>query len=384
MTSVYLTDLGIINCLGSSKTEIWENTINGSQEKLLKNPIISGKEIYTGTITDKLPKIKDRIYNCRTNQILLHCLNQIEDSWVKISSKYASERIGIIVSSNNVGMDEARKHLASGASISLSDLKLIESGICAEFLQSITKVGGLCYGISTACSSGAKSFSSARNLIKNDICDAILVGGVDDISMWSVYGFDSLCAISKGKTNPFSVNRNGINLGEGGAIFIMEKDCEGIQVCGIGESSDAYHVTSPDPSGYGAFLAMKGALEDANLRPEEIDYINLHGTGTVQNDEMEAKAVRKLFGDKVLCSSSKALTGHLLGAAGSVEAGLCWLMLSEFNKNNDVIPHIYDGCDMPQPISLVKKGTHKKITYCLSNSFAFGGSNASVILKNSH
>ena len=168
MAPVYLTNLGMINCLGSSKTEIWENTVRGSQKNLIKNSIIESKETYNGTIVDALPKINEKTYDCRTNQILLHCFHQIEDEWIKISSNYNPCRIGIIVSSNNLGMNKVLKYFANGA-ISLSDLKQIEGGMCAEFLQSITKVCGPCYGISTACSSGTKSFASARNLIENDI-----------------------------------------------------------------------------------------------------------------------------------------------------------------------------------------------------------------------
>ncbi|MBQ3785211.1 MAG: beta-ketoacyl-[Alphaproteobacteria bacterium] len=223
-----------------------------------------------------------------------------------------------------------------------------------------------------------KVFQSARQLIDNNICDAVLVGGVDARCDFALNGFYALGALSATHTNPFSENRNGINLGEGAALFILEKGDNGIKLLGIGESSDAYHLTSPDPSGAGAIASMNFALQDANLEPKNIDFINMHGTGTTANDAMESLAINKLFGKDVLCASTKPLTGHTLGAAGAISMGLSWLML----KYNFVIPHIYDGhfADDCAEIRLACKEDSKEINRVLCNAFAFGGSNASLIM----
>ena len=373
-----LSALGVINNLGDSKRSVFDDAVSGNQDKLRENPLFSGK--YTGNVTVELPRIEDEKYNFRTNQLLLHCFYQIESEWIRISSEYSLSRIGVIIGSNNTGMETA---LDKVDKVPLEKFRneWLEAGAPADFLKEVSKASGPGYGISAACSSSAKAFAAARNFIEKDVCDAVLVGGTDDLFSPTIRGFGALGAYSKGKTNPFSQNRDGINIGEGAALFIMEKKGDGVKLIGVGESSDAYHITSPDPEGRGAILSMRRALEDAKLKSDQIDYINLHGTGTFQNDLMETKAVNEVFPDKhVLCASTKSLTGHLLGAAGAVESAFCWLMLSDYNSDHQLIPHIYDGVDMENPLNFAKKGTSKPIKYCLSNSFAFGGSNASVIL----
>jgi 3-oxoacyl-[acyl-carrier-protein] synthase-1 len=346
--------------------------------------LIAEKSAYFGAVSRELPPIKDPDYDFRTNQLLLHCFYQIEDEWIKLTSKYDLQRIGIVLGSNNTGLEKFDTHIKSYFESKKIDdnlrIKWLEEGAPAEFLRTITGISGIAYTVSTACSSGAKIFASARNLIDSDVCDAVLVGGADDLCAFTIRGFNALEAYSSGITNPFSENRDGMNIGEGAAIFIMEKGRGGIEVLGIGESSDAYHVTSPDPSGAGAKKSMQSALLDASMAPQDISYINLHGTGTLHNDSMESMAVREIFGGYPICASTKPLTGHLLGAAGATEIALCWLMMSDLNESHLLIPHIYDGQDMEYPLTFAKPGQCKKIKSCLSNSFAFGGSNASVII----
>ena len=227
-------------------------------------------------------------------------------------------------------------------------------------------VEGPCWAVSTACSSSDKVFASARRLIERRVCDAVEVGGADAYTRTVVEGFHALEALSPGLARPLAPDRDGINLGEGAAFFLMERDerpGDGVWLSGVGESSDAYHLTAPDPEGKGAEAAMRLALVDAGLAPREIDFINLHGTGTQQNDAMECAAVRRIFGGaepaegcspadglEVRVTSTKGLTGHCLGAAGAVEAALCWIEL------------------------------RGRPAVCMSNSFAFGGSNASIVL----
>ena len=210
--------------------------------------------------------------------------------------------------------------------------------------------------VSTACSSSAKAFASARRLIELGVADAAIVGGVDGRCRFAMNGFHALGALSVGRCRPLAPDRDGINLGEGVALFALERAREGADVflAGVGERSDAYHATSPDPGGTGAEISMREALADAGLSPSDIDYVNLHGTGTRANDDMEMKAVGRVFAHAAhppRCESTKSLTGHCLGAAGAVEAAICWL--------------------------LVRSGRARR---ALSSSFAFGGSNACVAL----
>jgi 3-oxoacyl-[acyl-carrier-protein] synthase-1 len=178
-----------------------------------------------------------------------------------------------------------------------------------------------------------------------------------------------------------SRNRHGINIGEGAALFLLSKEESDIALLGTGESSDAHHISAPHPEGLGAELAMQAALSCATVPAHEVDYLNLHGTATPKNDAMEALAVSRVFPGGVPCSSTKPLTGHLLGAAGASEVALCWLAL----KDGRLPPHVWDAePDIRLPkISLVAMGqkflrTHQRV--CMSNSFAFGGNNASVVI----
>jgi 3-oxoacyl-[acyl-carrier-protein] synthase-1 len=221
------------------------------------------------------------------------------------------------------------------------------------------------------------------------VCDAALVGGADTLCRLTINGFTALESVSASICNPFSRNRDGITIGEGAALFILTKEKSAIELCGIGETSDAYHISAPHPQGTGAQAAMQMALRDAGLKPEQISYVNLHGTATIKNDQMESIAMQAVFADGVACSSSKPLIGHTLGAAGATEIGLCWLTLSDLNDKGKGIlpPHLWDGVpdtSIPQ-LALVNLGHElenrvKEHCYFMSNSFAFGGNNLSVVI----
>lgn len=318
-------------------------------------------------ITVKLPLINDETYNLRCNQILLHLYNQLGFE----VEKYEPEKVGIVIATTNSGIDEFEQ---TG---NLNHLKISNP---AEFLKDYIGVRGYTACVSTACTSGIKAFSTARRLLQNNICDVVIVGGVDPIAMLPVAGFSALEVLTKALTNPFSKNRNGMNIGEGGALFVLEKGVEGTKLLGIGETSDAYNAATPDPSGEQAINAIKMALDDAGLKPEDIDYINLHATGTVANDIMEATAVNKVFGVDVFASGTKPLTGHCLGAAASIETALCIKVL----ETGIMPPHIYDGeYDEVLPvIKLVEKKNMyaAKMEVCMCNSFGFGGTNAVLII----
>ena len=373
---VTLSHLGLVCALGKSVEEILKNIKALSVPKLNKR-LVAGREMPFGAAP--VPTTK----RMRCFDLLDNAVAQIQRPLENIKKEYPLQRVGIVLGSSNTGIHEAQKHINQWMETQKcpTDFSFdeIELGTPVCYLKEKTGFKGPAFTVSTACSSSAKAFASARNLLQADICDVVLVGGVDSCCDFALNGFYALEALSPQISVPFSKNRQGINLGEGAALFIMEKDKNGIEVAGIGESSDAYHLTHPDPEGQGALCAMKKALEEACIPPSTIDYINLHGTGTIANDSMESQAVYQLFGGDVLCASTKPLTGHALGASGAIEAALCWLMIRE----NFIIPHFYDGAYDPQlpPIHLANGHESRKIRTVLSNSFAFGGSNASLILR---
>ena len=281
-----------------------------------------------------------------------------------------AERIGAVVGTSNSTMEEFTAHPDR-----------VDMARPAEQLREFWGVGGPSWVVSTACSSSAKVFASARRLLEWGLCDAVVAGGVDACTRTVAGGFHALEALSSSPTRPLAADRDGLNLGEGAAFFVLRRAAEGergVALLGVGESSDAYHLTAPDPEGRGAEEAMRRALEDAGLGAGNVDYVNLHGTGTTYNDAMECAAVRRVFGDAVPCSSTKPMTGHCLGAAGAVEAALCWLAL---RRGFGMPPHVAGNADPAiAPFPLPAPGNGALLRTALSNSFAFGGSNAALVL----
>ncbi|MES2626117.1 MAG: beta-ketoacyl-[acyl-carrier-protein] synthase family protein [Pseudomonadota bacterium] len=389
MNPVYLNELGIINALGNSKDTVYHNMLAGNAPGMgLMTTAVTQKTFYAGQVVDELPSIPAELSNfgSRNNQLILAALSQIEAPIRTALEKYSPARIGVVMGSSTGGVAEAEVAFAElhnkGSFPDDFSYRQQEIGVSAEFIADYFQTRGPVFSISTACSSSGKVFASARGLIEQGLCDAVIVGGADSLCELTLNGFKSLEALSDERCNPLSSNRKGINIGEGAAIFLMSHEPYGVLMAGVGESSDAFHMTAPEPKGEGALQAMQTALTDAKLDASAIDYINLHGTGTRLNDGMECNAVYSLFGDHVLASSSKPLTGHTLGAAGATEAGLCWLLLNNANVY-EVAPHIYDGQFDPEfsKLSLCESSVTKTpVKFAMSNSFAFGGSNVSVIL----
>lgn len=362
MGKIFITKKAAICGLGKDIKEIFNNALKG--------------EITPHKINAQLPEINDTAYNLRCNQILLHCVNQIKGDIENLIKKYGKDRIGIVIGTTNSGIQEYETS---------KDIKHVQFGNPAEFLAKYFGFTNFYASVATACTSGVKTFSTAIKLLNSGICDAVLVGGTEPLADFPQYGFGALEVVSKTTSNPLSKNRSGMNIGEGGALFILEKNAEkGIEILGLGETSDAYHAATPDPEGTQAAKAIEIALKQAKLHPEDIDYINLHGTGTISNDLMEANAVHKIFDDKVYASSTKPLTGHCLGAAASVEIALCCEMLTN-NPEKRLLPHVFDGNydeQLPKIKLANKNSKSEKLNICMSNSFGFGGTNAVIIMGN--
>lgn len=392
---VYLNHLGLICALGSDHKSISNKLFTGYSDNLIQTSEFSEKSVYLGKVSESLPALEEfpTVERTRNNQLLKAAFNQIKATLTSDYGHIKKERIGIVIGTSTSGIAEGEKALAeqikTGDLPEGFDYSMQEMSAPATALAGWVGSKGPCYVISTACSSSAKALASARRLIRSGICDLVIAGGVDSLAGLTVNGFAALDSVSKGICNPYSASRDGINIGEGAALFMVSnKDLTtnqtpAISLAGIGECSDAHHISAPEPEGKGAEQAMQLAMSNANISKQDIGYINMHGTATIQNDRMEGRAIYRLFKDSVPCSSTKGYTGHTLGAAGAIEAAFCWLLLANDNPHKMPV-HLSDHAIDPElePISLVKDNTdNQPIKYAMSNSFAFGGNNISLILE---
>jgi len=389
---LYLNALGVVNPLGRAKGDVARNLFAGSRAGLIQRAdLLPDRAVRVGAVDGLLPAIPEPLvrFDCRNNRLTLAALYEIEEAVRAVSSAVGPHRVGVVMGTSTSGIAEGEAAIAHRAARGAWPKDFSpgrqEIGNLARFVAAYLALDGPAYTISTACSSSAKVFASAQRLIDAGICDAAVVGGADTLCRMTLGGFDSLDALAKDYCNPFSRNRDGINIGEGAAVFLLTSKPAAVSLLGVGESSDAYHVSSPHPEGDGAVLAMNRALAAAHLTPGQISYINLHGTATEANDMMEGRAVSRVFGDRIPCSSTKSLTGHMLGAAGANEVAFLWMMLEPGFGDGMIPPHLWDGeADPAIPLlNLVGVGERFALqpgAAVLSNSFAFGGSNAAIIL----
>ena len=385
MKHCYLNAMGMLSALGDGQQATLENLHQRQPELCLSNAYHNGEPLPLGMIQQRLPELplQDTKWQSRNNQVTWHIAQQFQPEIESAIEMFGADRIGVVIGTSTSGIAESEAHMRmlveEGSLPNAYHYRLQEMGAPADFLAQALGLTGPSYGISTACSSGAKALASARRLIRSGVCDAVIAGGVDTMCRLTVQGFSSLEAVSAKPCNPFSTNRDGINIGEGGALFLVTATPSDIVLSGIGESSDAHHISAPDPSGQGAIQSMSCALVDAGIQADAVGYINLHGTATPLNDQMESIAVNALFPSSTLCSSTKPFTGHTLGAAGALEAAICMLSL----RHNFQPVHIWDGIPDPElPALNFVPAASKQITkYALSNSFAFGGNNISLILE---
>jgi 3-oxoacyl-[acyl-carrier-protein] synthase I len=390
--TLYLNALGIVCALGGDKREVAANLFRGTRAGLVeRSDFIPGRTIRVGAVSASLADIPRAwaLLDSRNNRLALTALRQIEAEIGSAIGRFGADRIAVVMGTSTSGMSRGEEALAarmkSDAWPNSFTYAQQELGSLGCFVAAALGLSGPAYTIATACSSSAKALASAQRLIEAGFCDAAVVGGVDTLCRLTLNGFSALEAVAPGYCNPFSRNRNGINIGEGGAIFLLSREPSPVALLGVGESSDAYHVSAPDPTGRGARRAMELALEAASLTPGDIDYVNLHGTATPLNDAMEGRAMAALFGSETPCGSTKAMTGHTLGAAGAIEAGFLWLALQPGYANGALPPHLWDEEPDPEiPALRFVFGTtppaQRQRSAMLSNSFAFGGSNVAVIL----
>ena len=382
----FLQDCGIIAPIGRGQSAVAAALATGKRG-LRRHETAN---TWVGAIDADLPGLDASLsgFDCRNNRLMAVAVAEITDSVAQAAAKFGRDRIAVVLGTSTSGISDGEEamiaHHQTGAWPEGFSYAQQETGGLAEFAARFLGLTGPAYTVATACSSSAKVFASGRRLIRAGLADAVIVGGADTLCRMTISGFGSLESLSADLCNPFSANRDGINIGEGAAAFLLTREPGPVELLGVGETSDAHHPTAPDPTGGGARGAMEQALADAGLSAADIAYVNLHGTATPLNDAMESAAVADVFGDRTPCSSTKALTGHMLGGTGGCEAAFLWLALNPATSTGTLPPHIWDGARDPAlPIlNLIGPGTPLpggKLAF-LSNSFGFGGSNAALIL----
>jgi 3-oxoacyl-[acyl-carrier-protein] synthase-1 len=329
------------------------------------------------------------IFDCRNNRLAELAARQdgFLDAVEAAASRWGRRRIGVFIGTSTSGIMQtelAYRHRdpASGALPANFEYRTTHNSFSvADYLRRRCGLDGPAVAVSSACASSAKVFSAARRMIEAGLIDAALVGGADSLCLTTLYGFHSLQLSSPSPCKPFDVSRDGISIGEAGAFALLERVSDRVQsdsvlLYGVGESSDAFHMSAPHPEGLGAKRAMLAALSAASMDPTDIDYINLHGTGTPSNDRSESQAVTSIFGPTTPCSSTKGATGHTLGAAGALEA-----VISALAIQNGLMPGGVQTVQVDPTLTAhyIKENRRASVKRVLSNSFGFGGTNCSLI-----
>ena len=328
-------------------------------------------------------------FDCRNNRLAELALGQdgFFEAVQQAAERWGRRRVGVYMGTSTAGILQTELAYRQRDPISGALPPSFEYGTThnsfsvADYLRQRCRLEGPAVAVSCACASSAKAFGSARRMIEAGLIDAALVGGVDSLCLTTLYGFHSLQLSSPAPCRPFDVARDGISIGEAAAYALLERVPEtsagdSVLLLGIGESSDAYHMSAPHPEGFGARRAMQAALTAAALEPGDIDYINLHGTGTPSNDRSESRAVTSVFGATTPCSSTKGATGHTLGAAGALEA-----VISALALQHGLMPGGVPTTEIDPTLTVhyIRDNRRAPLERVLANSFGFGGTNCSLI-----
>ena len=300
-------------------------------------------------------------------------------------ARHGAARVAVVMGTSTSGIEETEQAWAGrgadGVLAGYDYARTHDLHALPRYVRARLGLAGPCVSISTACTSGARAFLDAGTLIAAGLVDAAVVGGADTLCRLTLHGFGSLELLAKGPTRPCAEDRDGISIGEAAAFALLERagpgDAGALGLLGAGASSDGHHMSSPHPDGHGAVAAMRAALDSAGLAPGQIDYVNMHGTGTRANDAMEDRAIARLFGDAVPCSSTKGWTGHTLGASGALEAAVAALCVED-----GLVPGCL-GVDRPDPSFIARIAVENgaaRVDRVLSNSFGFGGSNCALVI----
>ena len=380
--------MAVANCLGLSSIDV-ANAIfagrTGLHEQRITRDLAAAYAGVVGVVG--LPDAaaapaQSQMRLARQARLALAGVAEVAAATHAARERWGGQRLGLILGTSTGGIaasERAYAALRSGAAIP-SDYSFEKqhafNGV-ADWLAREFGILGPTYVVSTACSSSAKALAAAGRLLAVGVVDAVLVGGVDSLCLTTLLGFQSLGVVSQRVCQPFAAARDGITIGEGAAFILLEREGEAAAfLLGVGESGDAHHMAHPHPEGRGAERAMRQAIEQAGVEPEQVGYVNAHGTGTLLNDAIEASAIERVFGRSPLVSSTKGATGHLLGACGVTEAAFCALAIERASVPGNGAALVSDGLG----IDICRRTAARELDYVVSNSLAFGGSNASVLL----
>lgn len=386
-SALALTHFAVCNALGRSTKEVHAALLRGASglhrarpfPDLCRTPFESclGRVDLDTNDAWRLPSGLPR-----QHALGLLALNQIAEPARALVERHGADRVAVLLGTSTGGIEASERafaELTATGSLpqdySLDRHHAFDAG--ARLVAAKLGVRGPVYAISTACSSSAKALAAAARLLDADCADAVLVLGVDSLCLMTLLGFQGLGVVDPNGCRPFAADRRGMTVAEGAAAVLVEREAEArVYLVGTGESSDAHHMAHPHPEGEGAHSAIEQALADAGVAASEVDYVNAHGTGTLANDTVEARVLSRIFGKGPLVSSTKAHTGHQLGTSGATEAAFCaWAITEGLAPGNGAHPVAPDlGIAVPQ------QAESRRIDYALSNSFAFGGSNATVLL----
>ncbi len=383
---VFIADWSVANPLGADRAAVERNLLSAWRGGLRhQHRLNDGRLVRVGRLGFEPEALPEAFaaWDSANNRLVMHCLRPLLPCIEGLKARFGAARLGVVIGTSTSGIASTEEALSvrakTGAWPATFRPERQELGDPSAFAAAVLGAQGPVFGVSTACTSGGKAMISAARLLQSGLCDAVVTGGVDTLCGLTLNGFSVLDSVSARRCNPFSVHRDGISLGEGGALFVLSREASALRLAGWGESADAHHLNAPDPEGRGATLAIETALQRAGLPPSAIGYINLHGTATRLNDAAEARVTNRLFGPDVAMSSTKGMTGHMLGAAASNEAAFTLMALT----SGEAPAHLWDGEADPAlaPIRLVDRpGERVDGQYMMSCSYAFGGNNAALIL----
>lgn len=393
MPPVAITALTATSCLGTG-LEATRATLRAQRSGLAPCDFETVRlDTYIGRVpaieAQSLPReLAD--HDCRNNRLAMLGLRQ--DGFcaavARAVARHGAPRVGLFLGTSTAGMLEAEvayRELDAGTGLlprGFNYQRTLDFYSVVNLVRRVLQLRGPAAAVSTACSSSAKVFGMARRYMNLGLIDAAVVGGVDSLCLTTLYGFHSLQLTSALPCRPFDAQRDGISVGEAAAFALLEANSGSgqtgaLMLLGVGESSDAHHISSPHPEGAGARRAMLAALDDAGLSAAAVDYINLHGTGTPSNDGAESKAVEAVFGTELPCSSTKGATGHTLGAAGALEIVISAIAIADgFMPAGLHCEHLDPVCH----ISYLRTNSERAPRVALSNSLGFGGTNCSVLI----
>jgi 3-oxoacyl-[acyl-carrier-protein] synthase I len=373
VNKVYVTAYSSISALGVGNEETY-NSLKENKRNLYV-PSMSEKFKLPYFRVDKVDSDKDNHTKCA--ELALELMKHIEDKWIKFSS------IPVYIATSTGGIKETEEIYIELVKNS-GKYPLSEKFFFYDIYETIKqkykdKIGNVCSTFTSACSSAGHSLLHATRFIKHGIIDKALIIGVDSLSLTTLIGFNALKVVSLTGTKPLTVTRDGMSLGEGGGILLLESNPDSTpiaEITGVYSNTDGYHATAPNPAGTQQKECILEVLKQGNINPENVDYISAHGTGTPLNDEIEMKAINEIF-KKTTVTSLKGFVGHTLGSSAVTELGIIFEML----KNNKIfVPHNIGESMNPELIPV--KSIEKKVKYFMKNSFGFGGNNVSILVNN--